>query len=138
MKTSIKLLVSALFVSLTMSVLSTALAGDDKSQAKVFAVAMFPAADASKLWLCLEKKYQLENKINLALVNEQGQVLFEEMVCGKKSKQNTFRQQFDMSQLGDGTYTFRISAGSQKEELTFKLSTPPLEATQPTRLVAIK
>ncbi|MFD2937135.1 flagellar hook assembly protein FlgD [Spirosoma flavum] len=138
MKTSFKLLACALFVSLTVAVSSPGLAGDDKKQAKAaFTVAMFPAADASKLWLCLEK-YQAENKVNLTMINENGQILFEETLCGKNSKQSAVRQQFDMSQLSDGKYTFRISAGSQKEEISFKLSTPTLEATQPTRLIAIK
>jgi hypothetical protein len=137
MKTSSKLLASALLLALTVSISSPVLADDHHSQNKVFAAAMFPAANNSKLWLCLEK-YKSESKINLTLVNERGDVLFQETVCGKNSKQNAYRQQFDMSELGDGTYTFRITAGSQKEERSFKLTTPTMEAIQPTRLIAIK
>jgi len=137
MKTSIKLLASALVVALTISVSSPVLADDHKSQNKVFSAAMFPAANANKLWLCLEK-YKAENKIDLALVSEKGEILFQETLCGKNSKQNAYRQQFDMSDLTDGNYTFRISAGTQKEEFAFKLTTPSVAAIQPTRLVAIK
>jgi hypothetical protein len=137
MKTSIKLLASALLLALTATTSSPVLADDHKSQNKVFAAAMFPAAKNSKLWLCLEK-YKSESKIDLTLVNERGDILFSEVVCGKNSKQNAYRQQFDMSELSDGTYTFRISAGDQKEERSFKLTTPSVEDVQPTRLIAIK
>ena len=137
MKTSIKLLASALFLALTVSVASPVLADDPHSPNKVFAVAMFPSADASKLWLHLEK-YQVENRVQLELVNERGYVLFSETLPGKSSKQNSYRQPFDISQLGDGNYTFRISAGGQREEISFKLSTPTLEAITPARLIAIK
>jgi hypothetical protein len=142
MKTPLKLLASALLLSLTVSVSSPVQAGDDKTgddktQAKAFAAAMFPATAASKVWLCMDK-YQKEKKVTLELLNEQGQVLFEEIVCGRNSKQKGYRQQFDMSQLADGNYTFRIAAGTQKEEFAFKLSTPTMQTIQPTRLIAIK
>ena len=137
MKTSIKSLASALFFALIVSVASPVLADDHHSPTKVFAVAMFPSADASKLWLHLEK-YQSGNKVQLELVNERGFVLFSETLPGKSSKQNSYRQPFDVTQLSDGNYTIRISAGSQKEEISFKLSTPTVEAITPNRLIAIK
>lgn len=136
MKTSIKLLASALLVALMASIASPTLADDHKSQSKVFSAAMFPAANTNKLWLCLEK-YKSENRVDLTLISDKGEVLFQEVLCGKKNKQNAYRQQFDMSDLKDGNYTFRISAGTQKEEFSFKLTTPTVEAMQPTRLVAI-
>ncbi len=137
MKTSFKLLASALLLTLTVSVSSPASATDDKIKEKAFAAVVFPAADASKLWLCLEK-YQSEPKITLALVDINGDVLFQETVSGKNTKPRAYRQQFDMSNLGDGTYKFCITAGSQREELIFKLSTPAPKTTQPTRMIAIK
>jgi len=137
MKTSIKLITSSLLIALTVSAYSPVLATDTPSQGKAFTAVMYPAANSSKLWLALEK-YQSENKITLELVNQKGVILFQETVAGKKSKQNAYRQQFDISELKDGDYTFRISAGNQKEEITFKLATPTLEALQPTRLIAIK
>jgi hypothetical protein len=136
MKTSFKLFASALFFVLTVAVSSPVSAEDPHGQNKVFAAVMFPAAKQSKLWLCLEK-YKSESKIDLTLVNERGDILFHEVVSGKNSRQTAYRQQFDMSELNDGTYTFRISAGSQKEERSFKLSTPAVEEVQPSRLIAI-
>lgn len=137
MKTSIKLLASALLIAVMTSISSPVSADDHKSQNKVFSAAMFPAANANKLWLCLEK-YKAENKIDLMLISDKGEVLFQETLCGKNSKQNAYRQQFDMSELKDGNYTFRVTAGTQKEEFAFKLTTPAVEAIQPTRLIAIK
>ncbi len=138
MKTSIKLLASALLLTLTVSVSSHAMAGDDKIQAKAFKAVVFPSANASKLWLCLEK-YQSEPRITLALINtSSGEVLFQETVSGRNSKQKAYRQQFDISQLADGVYTFRVLAGTQVEEHKVTLSTPVPETTQPTRLIAIK
>ncbi|MVM31600.1 hypothetical protein GO755_16250 [Spirosoma sp. HMF4905] len=135
MKTSIKFLASAFVFALTISASAPVFATDGHPQNKAFAAVVFPSINASKLWLCLEK-YQSENKITLQLINERGDVLFNEILCGKNSKQNAFRQQFDMNELGDGNYTFRITAGDQKEDISIKLATPSLEA--PTRLIAIK
>lgn len=137
MKTPFKLIVSALLLSLTVSVSSPALAVDDHTTKKAFAVAMFPSVDASKIWLCLEK-HKPEEKVTLELVNDQGQILFQEVVMGRgNKKKNACRQQFDMSQLSDGKYLFRISADSQKEEIAFKLATPTVVPTIATRLITM-
>ena len=129
-----KSLASALLLALTVSssVLAT---DDDHSQKKVFSVAVFPTLDASRLWVCLEK-YQAENAVSLTLVSQQGEVLYQEVLMGKRSKHNACRQKFDISQLADGDYTFHIVAGTQKETITFHLATPTNPT--PTRLVAIK
>jgi flagellar hook assembly protein FlgD len=133
MKTFIKSLVSALF--LTVALYSPILAIDDHGHKKVFGVAVFPTVDASKLWVVLEK-YQSENTVNLQLVNQRGEVLHQEILLGKRSRQNACRQQFDISQLPDGNYKFQITAGTQKEEIQFQLGTPAKQ--EPTRLIAIK
>ena len=135
MKTSIKLLASAFVFALTISASAPVFATDGTPQQKAFAAVVFPAANTSKIWVCLEK-YQSENKITLQLLNQRGDVLFDEVLCGKNSKDRAVRQQFDMNALGDGNYTFRILAGDQKEEISIKLATPSVEA--PTRLIAIK
>ncbi|GAB3992868.1 hypothetical protein GCM10028807_26700 [Spirosoma daeguense] len=137
MKTTVKMLASAILLALTVSVVTPALADDGNSQKKVFAAAVFPAADMTKMWIYLEK-YKSENKVNLELVSEKGEVLFQETLLRKNSKRNACRQQFDMSQLGDGTYIFRITAGTQVEEVSFKLSTPALTKPMPIRQIAIK
>ncbi|WP_420146678.1 hypothetical protein [Spirosoma sp.] len=135
MKTTLKSITTALFLTLGTFVALPAMSQDDTKE-KAFAAAMYPAAADSKLWLCLEQ-YKPEEKVKLELVNQKGQVLFNETVVGKAKKRNAYRQSFDMSQLGDGKYTFRLTAGDQKEEITFKLSTPSLEQALPARLVAI-
>ena len=132
MKTSIKSLASALFLTVALS--TSVLAIDDHGHKKVFGVAIFPTVDASKLWVVLEK-YQAENTVNLQLVNQRGEVLHQEILLGKRSRQNACRQQFDISQLPDGNYTFQITAGNQKEEIPFQLGTPTRQ--EPTRLIAI-
>jgi hypothetical protein len=133
MKTSIKSLAGALLLTLVLS--SSVLATDDHGQKRVFGVAVFPTVDASKLWVVLEK-YQSENTVNLVLLNQHGDVLHQEIVLGKRSRRNACRQQFDISQLPDGNYKFQITAGNQKEEISFQLGTPAKQ--QPTRLIAIK
>ncbi len=133
MKTSIKSLASALFLTLALS--SSVLATDDHGQKKVFGVAVFPTVDASKLWVVMEK-YQAESTVNLVLFDQYGDVLHQEILLGKRSKRNACRQQFDISQLPDGNYRFQITAGAQKEEISFQLGTPAKQ--EPTRLIAIK
>ena len=133
MKTLIKSLASALLLTVALS--SSVLATDDHGQKKVFGVAVFPTVDASKLWVVLEK-YQSENTISLALLDQRGDVLHQEIVLGKRSKRNACRQQFDISQLPDGHYRFQITAGTQKEEIPFQLGTPAKQ--EPARLITIR
>ena len=136
MKSSIKFIATALALVLSVSVSSFALTTGDQPEKKAFAVAMFPANNVSKVWLCLEK-YKADDKINVKLVNEKGEVLFNEALPSKGGKRNAYRQQFDLSDIGDGKYTFRISNGSQIEERTFKLATPTIEQQLPTRLISM-
>ncbi|RIV22572.1 hypothetical protein DYU11_16300 [Fibrisoma montanum] len=135
MKTFAKSTIGALLVAMSVSVSSFAV-DDDLTQKKSFGVAMFPAADPSKLWMCLEK-YKPGSKIELQLTNEKGEVMFREVLPAKGGKKNGFRQQFDLSQIGDGRYTFRISDGIQTEERTFKLSTPTIRETLPSRQITM-
>ncbi|WP_338874630.1 hypothetical protein WBJ53_03330 [Spirosoma sp. SC4-14] len=135
MKTSLKFFASAFAFLLSVSV-SFGFTEGDQPQEKAFAIAMFPANGESKVWLCLEK-YKANDKISVELVNEKGQVMFHEALPGKGGKRNGYRQQFDLSQVGDGNYTFRISNGNQVEERTFKLSTPTLEQQMPVRLISM-
>lgn len=133
MKTFIKSLASALFLTVALS--SSVLATDDNGQKKVFGVAVFPTVDASKLWVVMEK-YQAETTVSLTLYDQYGGVLHQEILLGKRSKKNACRQQFDISQLPDGKYRFQVTAGNQKEEIPFQLGTPTKQ--EPTRLIAIK
>lgn len=136
MKTPIKLTVSALLLTLSVLASLPGMSQNEYYTEKTFAAAMYPARADSKLWLSLEQ-FKPEERVCIELVDQKGQVLFDEKLSGKPRKRNAYRQQFDMSQLSDGKYTFRISAGGQKEEFAFKLSTPTLQQTLPVRLIAI-
>ncbi|MFD2569864.1 hypothetical protein ACFSUS_04415 [Spirosoma soli] len=136
MKTFLKSTLSTLLLAAIVSVSLPGLAQDDLSSTKSFAAAMFPAADASKLWLHLEK-YKPEDKISVELYNERGKILYHGVLPKKSNKRNSFRQQFDMSQISDGKYTFRVTGGSQTQEMTFKLTTPTLTEALPNRLISM-
>lgn len=137
MKTRIKLTVNALIFSLSLLTALPSISQADYYAEKTFAATMYPALAESKLWLCLEQ-YKPNEKITLQLVDQKGTVLFNETLPGQRRGRNVYRQQFDMSQLGDGNYTFRLSTASHQQEFAFDLSTPSLALTQPTRLIAIK
>lgn len=136
MRTSIKLTISALSLAFSLLYSLPGMSQDTYYTEKSFAVAMYPALENSKLWLTLEQ-YKPEEKLSVELVDQQGKLLYNETLSGKLRKRNAYRQSFDMSQLGDGKYTFRISGGGHKEEFTFKLTTPSLQQTLPARLIAI-
>jgi hypothetical protein len=137
MKTPILLTVSGLFLVLGLLASLPAMSQDEYYSEKTFAAVMYPAKEEPILWLCLEQ-YKTEEKITVQLVNEQGKVLFDEVLYGKVRERNAYRQKFDISELKDGKYTFRLSTASRKEEFIFDLSTPSLQPLQPTRLIAIK
>ncbi|GAB3978826.1 hypothetical protein GCM10028806_42800 [Spirosoma terrae] len=136
MKTSIKVLASAFAFFVSVSVSSFGFAQGDQPEQKGFALAMFPSSQPSKVWLCLEK-YKADNKISVQLVDENGQVMFQEALPTKGGKRNGYRQQFDLSDIKDGKYTFRITDGNQIEERTFKLSTPNIEQQLPARHISM-
>ncbi len=135
MKTPNTLLASAL-LALTISAPATVLAQPGHFPEKTFAVATYPASHAGKLWLCLEK-YNPDAKITVELINPQGQVLHREGLPTKGGRRGGFRQQFDLSQVGDGTYTFRISDGAHTEAIAFNVSTPAVEPL-PARLISLR
>lgn len=137
MKSSIKLSISLLWLTLSMSVTSFGSPLDGGPTKKAFAVVMYPAADASSVWLLLEK-YKADDKINVELLNERGQVLFRETLPGRGNRRNAYRQQFDLNQVGDGTYTFRVSGTTQTEMISIKLATPAPTEQLPTRLISLK
>ena len=122
-------------LSVSVSLAGTVQHGEAPTK-KAFAAVMYPVSNACKVWLCLEK-YQPDARIRVELINQQGQVLFEEGLPTKGGKRNAFRQQFDLSQVGDGTYTLRISSNAQTEDLRFNVSTPNVEQL-PARLVSLK
>lgn len=138
MKTSLKLIASALLLAATMSVSSAGIDPNTQPTKKAFNVVMYPASSSSKIWMALEKT-RPEFKVNVELLDQQGKVLFRETLPGRGGKRNNgFSQAFDLSAVQDGNYTFRISTtGFQTEEFTFNLSTPKV-TEQPARLVSMK
>lgn len=136
MKTLNRLLVSALLLALSVSASTAAPTQQGHFPEKAFAVATYPAADACKLWMCLEK-YKPDAKIRVELVNQQGRVLFQEILPAKGGKRNKFRQSFDLSGVGDGAYTLRVSTNYQTEEIAFNVSTPTVDYV-PARLISLK
>lgn len=137
MRTPIQLTISALFLTLSLLISLPGISQDEYYTEKTFSATMYPAKAESKLWLCLEQ-YKPEEKITLQLVDQKGKVLFNETLWGQRERRTTYRQKFDMSQLGDGKYTFRLSTDTHRQEFAFDLSTPALQQTQPTRLIAIR
>ncbi|WP_077920837.1 hypothetical protein [Spirosoma sp. 209] len=148
MKTRITLIVSFMLLTLiaSVSLAKTIQTGNPEKKTfqtgnpekKTFQAAMYPAAASSKVWLALEKSLP-QFKVNVELIDQKGNVLFRETLPGKGGKSNRFRQMFDLSDVEDGNYTFRVyTAGFQSEEFSFRLSTPTVTQRLPTRLVSMK
>ncbi|QKZ15380.1 hypothetical protein [Spirosoma sp. KUDC1026] len=138
MKTYFRLITSSLLVAFTIFTAASASPIDGSPSAqKSFAAVMYPAAATSKVWLHLEK-FKLTDKINVELYDERGKQLFSETLPQKAGKRNTYRQQFDLSGIPDGKYTFRLSSGNQTEEVTFNLTTPTVVQQTATRFVTMK
>jgi hypothetical protein len=95
--------------------------------------AVFPAADPLKLWMVVAKEDHRAS-VKVELLNAKNQVLHEEVVGAWQQK---FRQRFDLSDMPDGRYTFRISDGHTVQERVFKLSSPGLQEQLPKRLVTM-
>jgi hypothetical protein len=138
MKTYFRLITSTLFVAFTIFTSASASPKDGAPAAqKSFVAVMYPASAASKVWLHLER-FKPTDRINVELFDETGKKLFQEMLPRKAGQKNTYRQQFDLSEIADGTYTFRLSSGSQTEEMTFNLTTPSVVEQKATRFVSMK
>jgi hypothetical protein len=138
MKTHFHLITNILLLVFAVFTMASAGPKDGAPAAqKSFAAVMYPAAAASKVWLHLEK-FKPTDKINVELFDETGKKLFQETLPRKAGQKNTYRQQFDLSEIADGRYTFRLSSGSQTEEMTFNLTTPSVVEQKATRFVSMK
>ncbi|GAB3747280.1 hypothetical protein [Spirosoma pomorum] len=138
MKTYFRLITNSLALAFAVFSFASATPTDGAPAAqKSFAAVMYPAAAASKVWLHLEK-FKPTDKINVELYDERGKQLFRETLPQRAGKRNTYRQQFDLSEIADGKYTFRLSSGNQVEEVTFNLTTPTVVEQTATRFVTMK
>jgi hypothetical protein len=123
----------ALVLSLITSTMVLAQGGPYYEE-KTFETAMYPALQPSKVWLNIERVNPV-GQIRVDMCDAKGIVLFSEWLPKKDAK---FHQCFDLSAIGDGVYTFVITDGVQRQERTFKLSTPGIEEQLPKRLITMK
>jgi hypothetical protein len=122
--------------ALMLGMVASSLAAGQESpyyEAKRFETAMYPALEPSKIWLNIQRTALL-GQIRIDMCDAKGEVLFSEWLPKKDTK---FRQRFDLSTIGDGTYTFIITDGIQRQERTFRLSTPGFEEQLPKRLITV-
>ena len=128
----------ALFVGAGLFVASPAMAQSNRPatayyEEKTFEIGVFPASGPSKMWVHIDKK-GLNRPVRVELINQRGQVLSTEWYS---KKQPVVCTRFDLSDVGDGVYTFRITDGRQTQERIFKLSTPGFEEQLPKRLITM-
>lgn len=100
---------------------------------KAFESAVFPAALPAKMWVLIDKK-SLNRPVSVELRDAKGRLVASEWYAKNRP---TVRVRFDLSDVGDGIYTFRISDGRQVQERTFKLSTPGFEEQLPKRQITM-
>lgn len=74
---------------------------------KRFATAIYPASEPSKIWLNVERTTLL-GQLRVDMYDATGRVLFSEWLPKKDAK---FHQCFDLSVIGDGSYTFSSPMG---------------------------
>lgn len=116
-----KKLFKTLAVVLIASATTFASATDDKMAIKeidTFAVGMYKLKNTSKVRLMLDK-FQTST-ILVQLADENGNLLHREFIS---KKQMDYSKTFDLSKLADGTYTFTIENGIEKETHNVVIST---------------
>ncbi len=96
-------------------------------------MAIYPALEPAKLWLNIERTTRM-GQVQVKMCDRQGHVLFSEWLPKRDTK---FHQGFDLSGIGDGTYTFIVTDGVQRQEQTFRLSSPGFEQQLPKRLISM-
>jgi hypothetical protein len=75
-----------------------------------FAIGMYKVKNTSKVRLMLDK-FQ-SSVVSVQLTDRDGNVIHREFIS---KKQMNYSKSFDLSQLVDGTYTFVIEGGTDKE-----------------------
>lgn len=138
MKTILKSAMKALFVGASVLISSLSM-GQQAGQTapyyeeKTFESVVFPSAVPAKMWVHIDKRL-LNRRVSVELRDAKGRVVATEWYA---KDQPIVRTRFDLSQIGDGIYTFRISDGQQTQERTFKLATPGFEEQLPKRLITM-
>ncbi|QIP16095.1 hypothetical protein G8759_27395 [Spirosoma aureum] len=86
-------------------------------------MAVFPAKAPLKIWLVVVKP-ATDKIARIELVNGSQQALY---VNNLSKKEQRINQLFDLSEVADGTYTIRVTTGTETVEKTFKVQTPVVE-----------
>jgi hypothetical protein len=128
MKKLFKILTIVLLASAT----TFASIADDKMAIKeidTFAIGMYQLKNTSKVRLILEK-FQ-GSVVLVKLTDEDGNILHREFIT---KKQMNYSKTFDLSELADGTYTFVIKSGKEKETHSVAIKTKELVSTATRKL----
>lgn len=133
MKTFFKPIIKALVLGVSVFVSSLAIAQNAQGEKKPFEVAMYPAADASKVWMNVVK-HDEGRRLRIEMLDAKKQVLYSSTTA-KSVK--SFRQRFDLREIKDGVYTFRITDGTETTERSFRISTPGVQEELPKRLITM-
>ena len=108
-----KKLLKTLAVVLLTSATAFASVTDDKMAIKeidTFAIGMYKLKNTSKIRLMLDKFRS--SAVSVILLDESGNILHRDFIT---KKQMDYSKTFDLSRLTDGTYTFVIESGTEKE-----------------------
>lgn len=135
MKKVISTFVAALALALVPAVPYTSFAQEapQTSPSSSLQAVVYPAANATKLWMVVDKPTQ-SSKVRVELVDKANKVLYTGLLP-RRSK--AYKQQFNLSEMTDGNYTIRITDGDKVVEKTFRLSTPGLNEQLPQRYVTM-
>jgi hypothetical protein len=114
-----KTIIKTLFVAIALVATSFAnVKANNPSKTASFEVGIYQTTNTLKLNLMVEK--QVGNRLEIAIKNDKGEVLYTETIAKNDAK---YHGKFDFSQLGDGQYSVEISAGKEKIVKNINLST---------------
>lgn len=112
----------------------SAQAQDNAPYARSFEAAVYPAATPLKLWMIVDKSNHDNKPLKVEVLNSENKVMHSHVLPNRAPK---VRQQFDMSDLANGTYTIRITDGKETIEKTFKLKPTALSEQLPQRYMTM-
>jgi hypothetical protein len=114
-----KTIIKTLFVAVALVATSFAnVKANNPSKTASFEVGIYQTINTLKLNLMVEK--QVGNRLEIAIKNDKGEVLYTETIAKNDAK---YHGKFDFSQLGDGQYSVEISGGKEKIVKNINLST---------------
>lgn len=127
-----KTIIKTLFVAVALVATSYAnVNANNPSKTASFEVGMYQTVNTLKLNLMVEK--QVGDRLEIAIKNDKGEVLYTETIAKNDAK---YHGKFDFSQLGDGQYSVEISGGKEKIVKNINLSTNTPEP-ETTRLISM-